>query len=92
MNGLRFKVGELAIFAIATKANGIPYVGCNIEIMYIGPFHAGQQWNGIAIPNDCDYLLLAKDGRKGAAFDWQLRKLDPPAEPESITRREEVQA
>jgi len=85
MNGLRFKVGELAIYAVPWSPRCNPYVGQQCEVIKAGHVCVIE---GVFV----DYDLLFSDGIKIAAYDWQLRKLDPPAEPESITRREEVEA
>lgn len=92
MNGLRFKVGEMAIVAVAMNPVN---QGKVVEIIAVGPFKAGHRVvvNGVRRRSleDCDYFL-DQSPPGGLAHDYQLRKIDPPAEPESITRREECEA
>lgn len=87
MSGLRFKVGELAIIAVASPEN----VGKIVQIDAVGPFASFDSipWRGgrrYALV-DCDYFI----GDQWIAHDWQLRKLDPPAEPASLTSTEECE-
>ena len=79
MSGLRFKVGEMAIFAVARKKSGEKYAGSLVTIEYVGPFSAGFQiptYN--PLPEPKDYLISAPDGAMGGAMDWQLVKLGDP--------------
>lgn len=94
MNGLRFKVGELAIFMFARGEEGAPFQGETCQVIDVGPWKAGDEWRpGFkCFRKDSDYVIQMPQGAKGQCMDYQLRKLDPPAEPESITRREEVEA
>jgi len=104
MSYLRFKVGDLAVVAIAEKAENI---GRIVEIAAVGPFKTGDH---VRLPcggscnfrpgykDRADYVLNARwklENEHGlvwlVAHDWQLRKLDPPAEPESLRRCEEVE-
>lgn len=84
MSGLRFKVGEMAIFAVAAHAIGIPLMGTVVEVTKAGRLF------GIDGPGD--YEVLSHNAKRGLCFDWQLRKLDRPAEPASLTRESEVVA
>lgn len=91
MSGLRFKVGELARIVVAMDPTNHGKV---VEINAVGPFKAGHRlaWQGkhrMALV-DCDYFIAGEAG-EWVARDWHLQKLDPSAEPESITRREEVE-
>lgn len=84
MNGLRFKVGELAI--VACDLNGEGWEGSCIEIIDVGPFWSprDERWY--------DYVTSNPDDEHDElwAMDIELRKLDPPAEPKTMTVVEEV--
>lgn len=91
MNGLRFKVGELAVLAVSAK-----YLGKIVEILAVGPYRAGQIYDiGLKQPMRCiqnaDYVIDQRDGKWITVQDWRLRKLDPPAEPKTMTVAEEVE-
>jgi len=98
VSGLRFKVGEFAIYAVSIDAKSGPYVGCLCEVFRVGPFHQGER---IQLPRlygwearsdiDCDYVVEFPD-LYAAVHDWQLRKIDPPAEPASLTCDSECEA
>lgn len=83
MNGLRFKVGDLAVYVVPWHLLCQPYVGQPCEVVRAG---------GVSVIEGriADYELRFSDGAWLSAFDWQLRKLDPPAEPVEMTRVEEV--
>ncbi|MGB3749414.1 MAG: hypothetical protein WA961_14540 [Rhodanobacter sp.] len=92
MNELRFKVGDLAIFAIARDISSQNRTGQQCEVYDIGPFQAGER---LAHPTmqgytnvlaDADYVVVFADGLAGAPKDYQLRKIDPPIEPIILTR------
>lgn len=96
MSGLRFKVGDLAILAFATDPSGIGSEGEVVEIYSAGPYQPGDRVpiRGVArrIGKACDYVIRfsgTNDG--GICHDYQLRKIDPPAEPESLTRENECE-
>lgn len=96
MNGLRFQPGEAAVFAVATDPSGLPGIGAHVDVLLVGPIQAGDVLRygevfGVAHA-DADYLIDWPDGEFGLVRDWQLRKINPPAEPESITRQLEVTA
>jgi hypothetical protein len=38
-----------------------------------------------------DYGITFADKFPAAVMDWQLRKIDPPAEPASLTRESDVE-
>lgn len=93
MSRLRFVTGEVAIFAVPTVEHAFSNVGEQVVIMEIGPFKKGDMCRtaGKMVEDTFDYVAEFSDGLFGVK-DWQLAKLNPPAEPESITRREEVEA
>lgn len=96
MSGFRFAAGEIAVFMVASHPDGIPGIGEKVEVQVVGPIHAGDVLKfgiieGTAM-GDADYLVRWPDGDFGLVRDWQLRKLNPPDEPASITYREEVEA
>lgn len=87
---MRFKVGELAIIAVDAGGNG--HEGQMVEIVEVGPM-----W---MMPNDGSLKPLLMDYQvniegehplngKWFVWDWELRKIDPPAEPAELTRTEE---
>lgn len=82
MSGLRFKVGDPAVFAVARTVHGIPHAGSVCEVSMAGDIlSACGEWT--------DYEIKFADGAGLCVMDYQLRKLDPPAEPESLTRQQE---
>jgi hypothetical protein len=83
MSGLRFKVGEMAIYAVPCCEECMPVVGDIFKIDECGPTNDGD---GVPV----DYMI-SNEEREGPCFDWQLRKIDPPAEPASLTRHEECE-
>lgn len=92
MSGLRFKVGELVVFAVSSNiANSDRYLGEVMCVEAVGPFRPGDVVLGRVMHRHRDYII-SFGAKLGTARDWQIRKLDPPAEPRSIKRREEVEA
>lgn len=59
-------------------------VGEVVTIEEVGPF-GENHWGGKKSLGG-EYLIRAPDGRLGVVRDYQLRKIDPPAEPASLTR------
>ena len=45
---------------------------------------------GLPVLNGDEYVISIVGGYEGSVCDWQLQKLDPPAEPVEMTRVEEV--
>jgi hypothetical protein len=95
MNGLRFDLGEIAILVIARGPESSAALNTQCDVCAVGPFREDQivqlsdRWGIVGC--QCDYLINACSGII-CVMDWQLRKIDPPAEPESLTMREEVEA
>lgn len=91
---MRFKQGEPAIFAVANDAKQISIVGRECVVELVGPFHAGQviDWRGSLsqFGYDCDYIVMFDATTGALAKDWQLRKIEPPKEPEALTRLSDV--
>lgn len=92
---MRFEVGEPAIFAVAASADQMNDVGKQGTVEMIGPFHVGQlvtfKGNLRQVVFAGDYILMFDDVKGVIAKDWQLRKIDPPAEPESLKRTEDLE-
>jgi len=79
----RFKVGELARFVVPIWPGQISHVGEVVEIIQLDPppgMHGKR-----------DYLCRWHE-KEGQLLDYQLAKLDPPEETDSLTRREECEA
>ncbi len=89
---LRFKVGELAIYAFSERQIGARYVGRLLEIHAVGPFKAGTRLEHFTILRDVDYIILAQDGYFGAVKDYQLLKLDDPDQQVTQEVGEEITA
>jgi hypothetical protein len=83
---LRFKVGELAIFMFGISPEARPYAGTTVEILEAERKERATFDFGTDI---ADYVVARADGSQGMADDLQLRKIDPPAEPASLTRHAE---
>lgn len=91
---LRFKQGEIAIFAVANTSSGSAHVDSDIEVTAVGPFIKGEIIRGktrsAKAGANCDYLIVMSiDGEECMALDWQLRKKNPPKEPASLTHTNE---
>ena len=86
MNGLRFKVGDLARVAVITDADDADVINKFVEIVAIGEFNpdVGRVFDYDADYGDSEFLFTC--------MDYQLRKIDPPAEPASLTRTEDCEA
>lgn len=90
---MRFEEGELARVAVSTNPR---YQGVIVTIVKVGPF---KQYDVVRIgetrmlmlANDCDYVVNAEGDMK-LAFDYQLAKLNPPAEEEALVKEEEWEA
>ena len=91
MSGLRFKVGDLAWYMVARARSGFPYMGTIVQIESVGPFARGQLWKGSKFKWNSDYIVMTHDDALGEVSDFQLRKIDPPAEPASLTRETDVE-
>jgi hypothetical protein len=89
MNGLRFKVGELAIVAVDIHGGGA--AGNIVEILKVGPIAC---WASDGIFGTFDYETSSprKEWESAFCMDIELRKIDPPAEPASLKRHEECEA
>ena len=92
MNGLRFKVGELAIIACAIHPEN---QGKVVEILAVGPYQIGDivvhpSGAQVEILSNTDYFIDV-ELPNCTAKDYQLRKIDPPTEPASLTRESECE-
>lgn len=89
MSGLRFKAGELAMLVVVVHPENH---GRIIEIAAVGPFQIGDlictETRYFRCTRDCDYATA--DRWATGVFDYQLRKIDPPAEPVSLTRESDI--
>jgi hypothetical protein len=83
MSGLRFGVGELAIYAVPWDEECLPVAGHIFKVDEVGPLEDGD---GVLV----DYMI-SNEEHEGSCYDWQLRKIDPPAEPASLTRESDVE-
>jgi hypothetical protein len=94
---LRFAVGESAVIAISASGSR----GKIVEILAVGPFKEGDV---VRTPDgelrtcthEADYVATHVSPTPERPFalvrDYKLRKIDPPAEPASLTRRSEYGA
>lgn len=90
MNGLRFEVGELAVIAADVCGEGCE--GSIVEILEVGPL---WDWTHVGTYERFDYKTTSPKPEEwdyGLVYDIELRKLNPPAEPASLTRVEEPEA
>lgn len=95
MNGLRFKQGDMAIFAVSRSSDSVRFVGQVVTVQMVGPFpngykirnHRGKTFE----TNRCDYIVMPNPTQGITCDDYQLRKIDPPPEPESLTRQHECE-
>lgn len=96
MTGLRFKVGELAIMALCPSRDGDRAIGQTVEVIAISvapgqPVKASWgEWYFCRTGHD--YVVQFPNDSLMWCSDWQLRKIDPPAEPASLKRESEVVA
>lgn len=94
---MRFVIGEMAKFVVASVPRGIPKLGVIVEIVAVGPWMAGE-WISIphgetkSTPRAADYLcMFPGDEFPAVVSDWQLQKLNPPEEPLFLVRELEEQ-
>ena len=91
---MRFQKGEPAIFAVAANPGQIPCVGKECTVDEVGPFSVGQiiVFKGELRRFDraCDYICMFDAEHGVIAQDWQLRKINPPEEPEAMTRTSDI--
>lgn len=86
---MNFSLGEIAIFAVARTAFGVPHVGKEVTVAMVGPFDPNRAylfrmkrftgWMG-------DYIVETSEGVALKVYAWQLRKRRPPEEPTSLRR------
>lgn len=88
MSGLRFKVGDLAFYAVARWPEGIPHIGEVVEVLEVGPFSPGDYCATLGRPvrNGGRHYACRAGRHVGLVFDWQLRPIARFAEPASLTR------
>ena len=75
---MRFKKGELVVYAVAYCLEDSFYVDMTYMITNVGPFING---NGMLV----DYEIQNNE-TWASAYDWQLRKFNPDPEPYSLIR------
>lgn len=91
MSGLRFKVGDLVRIVRMSNTHAFHLIGRIGEIHLVGPFAAFEgfkiegEWWGWDKP--FDYVVDVGPSEYFIARDDDLAPIDPPAEPESLTRR-----
>jgi hypothetical protein len=73
---MRFSVGEMAIMAVAVGEISSGILGETVCVQWIGVMARDG--------SHVDYGCIGRTGKVGA-MDWQLRKIDPPAEPVAMT-------
>ncbi len=94
---MRFAEGEVCIYAVATSPDLMNLVGSEVTIFKVGPFHHGQVVTmykaGFApevrrIDGNFDYIIEvpSEPGKTQitGARDFQLRKKEPPQEPDRV--------
>lgn len=89
----RFKIGDLAKLVVC---KGVVPRGSIVEVAVVRPefgkiYGIGDRLHKIHKPNMDYAVLYGADGNLYVVYDWQLAPLDPPAEPASLTRREELE-
>lgn len=96
---MRFKIGEMAIYAVAINPELMKYKNQQCTVVAIGPYSAGQVVPHPTKPGQTakvvhggDYIVTFADGQGVSPHDWQLRKINPPEEPESLKHHEEATA
>ena len=80
---MRFQVGEMAKFTVATVPEWFPRIGTECVVVKAGAIQARDG-------STRDYVIRFADGAAPAAFDWQLQKLSPPDEPIEMIRHLET--
>jgi hypothetical protein len=88
MNGLRFKVGELAIIAVDIDGHG--YEGSIVEILEVGPLLAMNTRREVKC-YDYETSSLSDASDRGLCWDIELRKLDQRGEPTSLVRESDCE-
>jgi hypothetical protein len=90
---LRFQQGEKAIFAVPLEHQQMPYFNHECVVDMVGPFSPGQIVNFHGelrqFQHACDYIIMFDDVVGAIVKDYQLRKINPPEEPASLTRTNE---
>ena len=83
----RFAIGDMAIYARPHRSESEQFRGTVITVI------AQDVFTGDVTEPFADYGCIGFPIiDRGAAMDFELDPLDPPAEPESLTRREEIEA
>lgn len=78
---MRFKVGEIAIVAVPLDISNL---GKMVTIQEIRSRPRCEPKRPVATDYD-----IQMDGKVYCCADWQLRKINPPEEPASLTRTNE---
>lgn len=86
---MRFKVGEMAMVAVDLSGKGRE--GSVVTILEVGPIYVRKK-DGTVKKWDYKTTPVFEDEKWCYAWDIELRKIDPPAEPASLTREEEKEA
>lgn len=89
---MRFQIGEMAIFAVVVNPRYMQYRNQQCEVLEVGPFPIGTPTQTGPTTAVSDYHVQFADGMGILVLDWQLRKINPPEEPASMTHHEETTA
>lgn len=89
---MRFQVGEIAILALVISHRYMQYRNQECEVIEVGPFPIGTPTQTGPTTFVADYHVQFADGLSILVRDWQLRKINPPEEPASMTHHEETTA
>jgi hypothetical protein len=97
-SGMKFQVGEIAIFAHARTFASLNRIGQFCIIRGIGPYKR-YQFVCIAPNNtdayagfDADYWIQYQDGEQGICTEDQLRKVEDPDQGITVEEIEEITA
>lgn len=83
---MNFSVSEIAILAISRSNKYLPVVGEEVTVTKVGTIQGDNAVFDYGVINDHIRALL-KPGYSGlGVYGWQLRKKQPPIEPESFIR------
>lgn len=80
---MRFECGEIAIFMFGISTPKHDGMTCQV---IEAETRARDTYVGMLVS---DYVVEMSNGDLRICYDWQLRKLNPPAEPASLTRHSE---
>lgn len=82
---MRFKIGDLAKVAVSSNGN----FGKIVSVLEVDPGPYINRKTGIM--DRRDYRCECDGAERVHFFDWQLQPINPPREPKSLTRPEEIE-